>query len=63
MSTYYPGIGPQGFRITQFIFDSRYLGCYFNGTLILNRSANNFTGMCSDTTQVTFDSKKDDVAM
>ena len=49
--------------ITQFIFDRRYLGCYFNGTLILNRSANNFTGTCSDATQATFDSTKDGVAM
>jgi len=49
--------------ITQVVFDERYLGCYFNGTLILNRSANNFTGTCGDTTQATFDSTKSEVAM
>jgi len=41
----------------------RYLSCYFNGTVILNKKGNNFTGMCGVTMQATYDSTKDEVAM
>jgi len=62
MSTYYPGIGLEGLR-NNTGYLRRYLGCYFSGTLILNRNGDNFTGMCGVTMQATFDSTNDEVAM